>query len=64
MIHKRIITFEGDPDWIERTIKNSLPEGVNGRIFGEGRKIIVETIEGEGLNHEIPDCKPEKRYDG
>ena len=69
MIHKRIITLSGDEAWIERTIKNSLPEGENKGIFGEGRSIHVETLEANNpdilldcVNLELPTKKPEARY--
>ena len=73
MIHKRIITLSGDKAWIERTLKNSLPEGDNkhifGEVWGEERSINVETIEANNpdilldcVNLELPTKKPEARY--
>jgi hypothetical protein len=40
----RVITVEGDEEWVISTTKRSLPEGVNGQSFGEGRTITVEVI--------------------
>ena len=66
MEHKRIITLIGDADWIERTLKNSLPEGDNKHIFGEvrgeERSINVETIEGDPVDSDPLMKKPEARY--
>jgi len=46
MIHKRIITLDGDEQWIKRTVGTSLPEGISTGFFGVNRKITVETIKG------------------
>ena len=62
MIHKRIITIAGDTAWVKRTLENSLPEGFNVEIFGPDRQIIVETIEGDPIEHELPSTKPESRF--
>lgn len=62
MIHKRIITTKGDDAWVKRTLQNSLPEGITSKIFGDGREIAVETIQGEPLSHEMPGNKPEDRF--
>ncbi len=72
MEHKRIITLSGDEAWIERTIKNSLLEGDNKGIFGEGRSIHVETLEANNddialdfvnLGPTYSTKKPEARFD-
>jgi len=62
MIHKRIITIKGDEAWVRRTLHNSLPEGITGRIFGDNREIAVKTVQGEPLSHGMPDNKPEGRF--
>lgn len=62
MIHKRIITLDGDECWINNTISKSLPEGTTENIFGAGRKITIETIEGIQQGY-IPTHKPERRFE-
>jgi hypothetical protein len=62
MIHKRIITLEGDEEWITKTIQKSLKEGVNKGIFGGNRTITVETLDGGIINDGIPP-KPEERFE-
>lgn len=64
MIHKRVITLEGDPEWISRTLMNSLKEGSNQNIpFGDGRSITVETIEGDPVMDDPLINKPESRFE-
>jgi len=63
MIHKRIITLNGDENWVKRTLANSLPEGPN-IIFNDPARIIhVDTTLGDALFHPIPANKPEQRFD-
>lgn len=63
MIHKRIITLEGPEEWIKTTLRNSLKEGVTDKIFGDGKSIMVETIEGEPIIDNPLINKPEVRFD-
>ena len=62
--HQRIITLEGDAKWINITLHNSLPDGINKGPFGNGRSITVKTIQGEPTDFlDALDRKPEKRYE-
>lgn len=64
MIHRRIISLEGPPEWVKTTLHNSLPEGINQGMFGEGRIIRVETIKGDPpKDWDALSRKPEKRYE-
>ena len=64
MVHRRIISLEGDAKWVKTTLLNSLPEGINEKYFGEGRLIRVETIKGDPLESRTAlACKPEKRFE-
>lgn len=64
MIHKRIITLEGPKEWIKKTLKNSLQEGLNDSFLEKGKSITVETIEGEPVINKKPLVnKPEKIFE-
>lgn len=39
---KRLITYDGPVDWIEKTLSKSLAEGRN--VIGSGRTITISTI--------------------
>ena len=63
-INQRIITLEGDAEWVNTTLHNSLLDGINEGPFGEGRSITVKTIQGKPTDFsDALDRKPEKRYE-
>ncbi len=45
----RIYIFDGPEEWIEETIKKSLPVGINDKILGQNEKRIT-VIEPEKIN--------------
>jgi len=64
IVHRRIISVEGDAEWVKTTLMNSLPEGINKRFFGEGRLIRVETIKGDpSTSTAALHRKPERSYE-
>ena len=63
MVHRRIISLEGDDHWVKTTLFNSLPDGIH-KFAGKDRAITVFTIEGDPIKSYVDlSKKPEKRFE-